>query len=92
MVASAAVTLAKILELATPHGPARVYLTETERASGRVVLGHGAGGGVEAPDLTAAAEAAHAMALPWRSSSSPTGWRVDARRPRPASSTQPGWR
>ncbi len=46
-----------MLELATPHGPARVYLSPLEAASGALVLGHGAGGGVNAPDLSAAAEA-----------------------------------
>jgi uncharacterized protein len=34
-----------------------VYLTAQERASGALVLGHGAGGGVTAPDLVAAADA-----------------------------------
>ena len=42
----------------TPHGPARVHLSPGERAA--VVLGHGAGGGVGAPDLQAVAEAAAA--------------------------------
>ena len=42
----------------TPHGPARVHLRETEDAGAALVLGHGAGGGVTAPDLVAATEAA----------------------------------
>ena len=41
-------------EVETPHGQARVELDADD--PGRVVvLGHGAGGGIEAPDLTAAA-------------------------------------
>jgi predicted alpha/beta-hydrolase family hydrolase len=40
----------------TPRGPARVHLDEG--AHGLLVLGHGAGGGPEAPDLLAARDAA----------------------------------
>jgi uncharacterized protein len=50
----------EVLEVATPLGPARahVQLGRPTRGVGRlpattVVLGHGAGGGVEAPDLVA---------------------------------------
>lgn len=46
------------LEVPTPHGPARVVVAGPEEAAGLLVLGHGAGGGIEAPDLLAAAEAA----------------------------------
>ncbi|NMO90751.1 alpha/beta family hydrolase [Actinomycetospora sp. TBRC 11914] len=46
------------LEIPTPHGPARVTLEAPEGAAGLLVLGHGAGGGIEAPDLRAAAAAA----------------------------------
>ena len=46
------------IEVETPHGPARVHLQEAPRAAGAVVLGHGAGGGVSAPDLMAATQAA----------------------------------
>jgi uncharacterized protein len=42
----------------TPHGPARVHLHRVERPRAALVLGHGAGGGVEAPDLVAAREVA----------------------------------
>jgi len=44
----------------TPHGPARVHLHDAESPRGAVVLGHGAGGGVSAPDLVAVTEAATA--------------------------------
>ena len=46
------------LEIATPHGPARAHLHAAEGARGALVLGHGAGGGVDAPDLVAATGAA----------------------------------
>jgi len=47
-----------ILELETPQGPARAHLQIAEGASLALVLGHGAGGGVQAPDLQAAARVA----------------------------------
>ena len=43
-----------VLELATPHGPARAHLHKAPRPRAALVLGHGAGGGVGAPDLVAA--------------------------------------
>lgn len=46
------------IDLDTPHGPARVHLHPAEQPVAALVLGHGAGGGVEAPDLVAAKEAA----------------------------------
>ncbi len=42
----------------TPHGPARVHLHEPDAPRGAVVLGHGAGGVVTAPDLVAAKDVA----------------------------------
>jgi predicted alpha/beta-hydrolase family hydrolase len=53
-------------EIETPHGPARVTLTRPDRSrsgtrrtngrsSGLVLLGHSAGGGIDAPDLQAVA-------------------------------------
>jgi predicted alpha/beta-hydrolase family hydrolase len=53
-------------ELATPLGPARVLPTEPAGPPvGTLVLGHGAGGGVDAPDLVAVTAAA-----------ARAGWRV----------------
>ena len=46
------------IEVETPAGLARIRLHAAEKPKGAVVLGHGAGGGVEAPDLVAATEAA----------------------------------
>jgi predicted alpha/beta-hydrolase family hydrolase len=42
----------------TPHGPARVHLHEVDEPRGALVLGHGAGGGVGAPDLVAVRDVA----------------------------------
>jgi predicted alpha/beta-hydrolase family hydrolase len=50
-----------MIELETPHGPARVHLREVAGPRGALVLGHGAGGGVGARDLTAATRAALAV-------------------------------
>jgi uncharacterized protein len=47
-----------VLEVETPSGLARVHLHVAEDARGALVLGHGAGGGVDAPDLAAATEVA----------------------------------
>jgi len=47
-----------VTEIDTPRGLGRVHLHESQDPRGALVLGHGAGGGVEAPDLVAAREAA----------------------------------
>ena len=47
-----------VLDLDTPHGPARAHLERAEQPRAALILGHGAGGGVSAPDLVAAAEVA----------------------------------
>src|SRR5260370_40942736 len=46
------------MEMVTGSGPARVELDEPERAAFLAVLTHGAGGGVDSPDLLAARSAA----------------------------------
>jgi predicted alpha/beta-hydrolase family hydrolase len=48
----------KTLDVDTPTGPAKAYLHPADEPRAALVLGHGAGGGVEAPDLVAATEAA----------------------------------
>ena len=47
-----------VIEIDTPHGPARAHVHPSAESTGALVLGHGAGGGVEAPDLVAACSAA----------------------------------
>jgi predicted alpha/beta-hydrolase family hydrolase len=50
-------------ELPTPHGPARVHLQPVVEPRAALLLGHGAGGGITARDLVAAAAAARAEGL-----------------------------
>ena len=47
-----------MIEIETPHGPARAHLHEVDAPRALLVLGHGAGGGVTAPDLVTATKAA----------------------------------
>jgi uncharacterized protein len=46
------------LDVDTPHGPARVHLQPAPNPRAALVLGHGAGGGVSAPDLMVATRVA----------------------------------
>jgi predicted alpha/beta-hydrolase family hydrolase len=45
-------------QIETPTGPARAHLHPADRPKGALVLGHGAGAGIDGPDLVAATEAA----------------------------------
>jgi uncharacterized protein len=49
-----------VLQIDTLHGSAQAHLRPAEEPRAALVLGHGAGGGVEAPDLTTASQAAGA--------------------------------
>src|SRR4051812_43300593 len=51
------------VEIDTPHGPARAHLQLVGAPAAALVLGHGAGGGVGAPDLVAAADAARSVGV-----------------------------
>ncbi len=53
----------KAREIDTPHGTARAHLSPVESPRALLVLGHGAGGGVTAPDLVTAAEEANAAGV-----------------------------
>jgi uncharacterized protein len=55
--------LAPVIELDTPHGRARVHLHSADEPRAALVLGHGAAGGVEAPDLVAATGAARSEGI-----------------------------
>jgi predicted alpha/beta-hydrolase family hydrolase len=48
-----------MIAIDTPHGPGQAELRPVDAPKGAVVLGHGAGGGFEAPDLVAATAAAN---------------------------------
>jgi predicted alpha/beta-hydrolase family hydrolase len=52
-----------VLEIATPHGAARAHLRHAARPRAALLIGHGAGGSIEAPDLLAAAGAALAAGV-----------------------------
>jgi predicted alpha/beta-hydrolase family hydrolase len=45
----------RLVEVATPQGPGRFHVDEADAPVALLVLGHGAGGGVDAPDLLALA-------------------------------------
>jgi uncharacterized protein len=80
----------RILELDTPHGLARAHLQPVERPVAALVLGHGAGGGVNAPDLVAAKEAANSAGLTVALVEQP--YRVAGRRsPAPARQLDAAW-
>ncbi len=50
-----------VLELETPHGAARAHVTPHAAPRALLVVSHGAGGGVDAPDLLVAAKVASAL-------------------------------
>ena len=78
------------LAVETPHGQAKVYLHLAERPRGALVLGHGAGGGVAAPDLVAATNAAQAEGFTVALVEQP--YRVAGRRsPAPAQQLDAAW-
>jgi uncharacterized protein len=52
-----------VVEIDTPHGRARAHLHPADEPRAGLVLGHGAGGGVSAPDLVAATEAARSVGV-----------------------------
>lgn len=75
----------------TPHGEARVYLADpAEDSVGLMMLGHGAGGGVTAPDLKLAADAALRAGLTVALVEQP--YRVAGRKaPAPAAQVDAAW-
>ena len=75
----------------TPRGPARVHADDPAGpARGMLVLGHGAGGGITAPDLVAATDAALHCGLAVRRVEQP--YRVAGRRaPAPAGQLDEAW-
>ena len=78
------------LEIETPHGPANAHLHAAEKPVAALVLGHGAGGGVGAPDLIAATEAACSEGLSVVLVEQP--YRVAGRRsPAPARQLDAAW-
>jgi uncharacterized protein len=79
-----------MLELDTPHGPARAHLHPVDSPAALLVLGHGAGGGVESPDLVGATDAAREAGLSVALVEQP--YRVAGRRsPAPAAQLDAAW-
>ncbi len=79
-----------MLEIPTPHGPARAHLDPGSADAPALVLGHGAGGGVQAPDLLAAASAARSRGCAVVRVEQP--YRVAGRRaPAPAGQLDTAW-
>jgi uncharacterized protein len=79
-----------MLELETPHGIARVRLEAAPSASAALVLGHGAGGGIDSPDLTGAARVARDAGISVALVEQP--YRVAGRRaPSPAAQLDAAW-
>jgi uncharacterized protein len=79
-----------VVELETTEGTARAHLHRAEHPRGALVLGHGAGGGITAPDLAAATEAAVAAGVTVALVEQP--YRVAGRRtPAPAARLDAAW-
>jgi uncharacterized protein len=79
-----------VTEVETAYGPARVHLQAVDEPRGALVLGHGAGGGVGAPDLVAATEAARSTGVSVVLVEQP--YRVAGRRsPAPARQLDAAW-
>jgi uncharacterized protein len=79
-----------VLELATLSGLARVHLHAVDRPRAGLVLGHGAGGGVTAPDLVAVRDGAMAERISVALVEQP--YRVAGRRsPAPAAQLDAAW-
>src|SRR4051812_43765178 len=80
----------RVLDVETAHGLARAHVHRTGESRGALVLGHGAGGGVAAPDLAAVARAAVANGIDVALVEQP--YRVAGRRsPAPAARLDAAW-
>jgi predicted alpha/beta-hydrolase family hydrolase len=80
----------KQLEIDTPFGVAHAHVEQIDDPRGALVLGHGAGGGITARDLVAAAHAAHSAGLSVALVEQP--YRVMGRRsPAPARQLDAAW-
>jgi predicted alpha/beta-hydrolase family hydrolase len=79
-----------MLELDTPHGLARAQVDAVDVPLAALVLGHGAGGGIQAPDLVGAAQAARSAGVSVALVEQP--YRVAGRRsPAPANQLDAAW-
>ena len=80
----------KTLEIDTPFGTANAHLNSADEPRAALVLGHGAGGGVQAKDLVAVARVAHSVGMSVALVEQP--YRVAGRRaPAPAHQLDAAW-
>ncbi len=80
----------QVIDIETPHGPARACVHPVNAPRAALVLGHGAGGGIAAPDLVTAAAVANELALAVALVEQP--YRVAGRRsPPPATQLDTAW-
>jgi predicted alpha/beta-hydrolase family hydrolase len=78
------------IEIDTPHGPAAAHVQAADDPVGALILGHGAGGGVTAPDLVAASGVALGLGVSVALVEQP--YRVAGRRsPAPAPQLDAAW-
>jgi len=78
------------IDIDTPHGVARAHLHPVDEPRAALVLGHGAGGGVESRDLAAATDAAMSESVSVALVEQP--YRVSGRRsPAPARQLEAAW-
>jgi predicted alpha/beta-hydrolase family hydrolase len=79
-----------VLDIDTPHGPARAHLDLVDEPIGALMMGHGAGGGVAARDLVAVAGVARSERFSVALVEQP--YRVAGRRaPAPARQLDAAW-
>jgi predicted alpha/beta-hydrolase family hydrolase len=84
------ITSVKTFEIDTPFGTANAHLDSADEPRAALVLGHGAGGGVQAKDLVAAACVAHSAGMSVALVEQP--YRVAGRRsPAPAHQLDAAW-
>jgi uncharacterized protein len=80
----------KVVEIETSYGLARAHVQRARKARAALVLGHGAGGGIESPDLVTARDAALAEGVAVALIEQP--YRVAGRRsPAPAKQLDTAW-
>lgn len=91
MIRRGSITSVKTFEIDTPVGTAKAHLNHAAEPRAALVLGHGAGGGVQAKDLVAVAHVAHSVGMSVALVDQP--YRVAGRRsPAPPHQLDTAWR
>jgi uncharacterized protein len=80
----------RVVEIETPHGLARAHVRPAAKAPAALVLGHGAGVGVDASDIVAAADVATDEGLAVALVEQPY-WVAGRRSPAPAAQLEAAW-